>query len=264
MKTRWHSQPALGKFAVGVIWLLSLVAVWVQVASATPIPIDDFAEPSDPYEFYVVDTSSLLVTEQVPGPIGGEREALFQVIGTPTSNSASGIIGYDPDRSLELFGQNTVGTSPTVTTITYNGIGNAGLGGIDLTSGFSNNRFLFEFISAEAQPLPNTNALDLAVIVGSASGTSSADVSLPNSLSPFNIEIFFSQLTPLTGSGATLTNVESIVVKFNSIKQVPNIDFELHAISAVPEPIGFLSMAIGGVMGCCGLKLARRGNRRRR
>lgn len=255
------SLEAYGRYGGKACLLAVLLATIARSALAASIDIDTFANPN-PRTFYVVpamgNNSSLALSQQVSGVIGGQRNSLFQVIGPTAANSASGIIGYDTDRSLELLGQNTVGTSPTVTTLTYNGLNDVGLGGIDLTSGGTNDRFLFQFISAEAQPEPDDDGLDIVISIISPSGTSSASITCPNSLTAFTLEIPFSQLS----GGASLNSVDTITVKLNSIKTVNNIDFEIHGIAAVPEPAGCFLMAAGGALTCT-VELARRKRSRR-
>ena len=58
-------------------------------------------------------------------------------------------------------------------------------------------------------------------------------------------------------TGNQVADLEQIMAGVN------NVDFEIHGISAVPEPATWLLLAIGGAL-ACGLTLARSGDRRGR
>src|SRR5690606_1540164 len=152
-------------------------------ADAATVLIDDFTLP-DPGDTVIVGVPLVQVAETGLGILGGEREISVEIIGTPNPNSAIFMVGRDSDHMEDAFQLATVGLSPAVATILYDGVGSAGLGGIDLTGGGSNNRFLLQFISNDALP---TAGLDIEVTVTSASGSSTATVIAPNSMSAFDV-----------------------------------------------------------------------------
>jgi hypothetical protein len=254
MKAVLSLRPALR-------WLryaaLLLPAILFQAAapnaSAAVIDVDTFANPSPAEVFVVFPSTSKTIIHAVTGVLGGEREALFQVNGAVVPQSATGVIGTQSGlAALQLQTQNV---APTVATLTYNGIGNVGLGGFDLTSGNENNRFEFRFAGSDALP---TAGLGFVVTVTSNSGSSTASATAINSQDPFIITVPFSNFS----GSANFSAVNSIVVQFNGVNQTTDIDFEITGIHAVPEPAGVVMMALGGAFAC--IQLARRGIRRSR
>ena len=237
--------------------LLLAVALGVCAADAraTLIAIDDFALPGSAQFFLVPpgSNSSLQMTEAVNGPIGGQRDMLFHVVGPAAINSATGLVGHDASFSINALQIGTNGLAPTIATLQYSGPNNAntptslvnahalgGGAGLDLTGGGTNDRIQIQFISSDAQP---TTGLDVALTITSPGGTSTANAVAQNSLAPFSLQIPFTQFS----GNADRTHVDSITVTFNGIRQSPNIDFEIQGISAVPEPAACLLMLIGGV-----------------
>jgi hypothetical protein len=232
------------------------VGVCAADARATLIAIDDFALPGSAQFFLVPpgSNSSLQMTHAVSGPIGGQRDMLFHVVGQAAINSASALVGHDPSFNLNAFQLGTNGLAPTIATLQYSGPNSANtptalvnahdLGGglgLDLTGGGTNDRLQFQFVSSDAQP---TTGLDVALTITSPGGTSTANAIVQNSQTPFNLQIPFTQLV----GNADWTHVDSITVTFNGVRQTANIDFEIQGISAVPEPAACLTMALGGVL----------------
>ncbi|MCC7083438.1 MAG: hypothetical protein IT427_00345 [Pirellulales bacterium] len=213
------------------------------------IDLDRFILP-DPAEFFMVPVgmnASKMLTQTVGGVLGGERDSYFQVIGASAVNSANGLLGNDSGEHAFQFA--TLGMAPAVATLTYDGIEHAGLGGIDLTSGGSNNRFELQFLTSDAQP---STGLDIVVTVTSPGGTLAATVTAPNSQSAFVVQVSFSLFT---GSGS-LNQADKIDVAFNTINKTPNIDFELNGITIVPEPGCGILLSLGVAL--AGLQFAGR------
>ena len=238
--------------------LLLAVAIGICTsdAGATLISIDDFAMPGAA-QFLLVSpgsNSSLQMTHAVNGPIGGQHDMLFHVVGQAAINSASALVGHDVSFNLNAFQLATNGLAPTVATLQYSGPNSAntstaltnahalgGTSGIDLTSLGTNDRFQFQFLSSDAQP---TTGLDVAITITSPGGTSTANAIIPNSLSRFTLQLPFSQFV----GNAALNHVDSISVVFNGARQTPNVDFEIQGVSVVPEPSACISMLIGGAI----------------
>jgi hypothetical protein len=242
---------------VGAAILLGVaVGICVSDARATLIAIDDFAMPGAA-QFLLVSpgsNSSLQMTHAVNGPIGGQRDMLFHVVGQAAINSANALVGRDTSFNLNAFQLATNGLAPTVATLQYSGPNSAntstalvnahalgGTSGIDLTSLGTNDRFQIQVLSSDAQP---TTGLDVAITITSPGGTSTANVIIPNSLSRFTLQLPFSQFA----GNAALNHVDSISVVFNGVRQTPNIDFEIQGITVVPEPAACLTMLIGGAL----------------
>jgi hypothetical protein len=224
-------------------------------ARATLIAIDDFALPGSAQFLLVApgSNSSLQMTHVVNGPIGGQRDMLFHVVGQAAINSANALVGHDSSFNLNAFQLASNGLAPTVATLQYSGPNSAntstalvnahalgGTAGIDLTSLGTNDHFQFQILSSDAQP---TTGLDVAVTITSPGGTSTATAMIPNSLSPFTFQFPFSQFV----GNAALNHVDSISVVFNGVRQTPNIDFEIQGISVVPEPAAGVLLVLGAL-----------------
>jgi hypothetical protein len=241
---------------VASLMLAVVFGAFARTANATFISIDDFSQPTTAQFFLVPpgNNSTLQLSQVAAGPIGGQRDMLFHVVGQAVINSASGLVGHDNSFSINALQLATNGVAPTVTTLQYSGLNSlntttslvnahalGGAGGIDLTGGGTNDRFRLLFLSADAQP---TTGLDVSVAVTGSGGTSTASTIIQNSATSFNVDIPFTQLI----GTAPLNHVDSITVTFNGTRQTPNIDFEIGGIIAVPEPASCLTIAIGGVL----------------
>ena len=229
----------------------------VQFASASTIVIDDFTQP-DPYSLFMLGSGmnpSKQLVESSTGAIGGQRNALFNVMGQGQPNSAVGLLGFDPNSAHPFPGPGmqlaTNGFSPTVSTLTYGATNNLG---VDLTGDGSNNSFMLDFYSSDAQP---TTGLDLSITITSPGGKSSTATGImPNSLSEFQYLVPFSELV----GDASLSNVSTIQYVLNGANHTPNIDYEIHALAVVPEPTSATLMAIAAVaLGCTVMTRCRSG-----
>jgi hypothetical protein len=256
MKPTMQFRPAIGWWCRGMVCMLSVIGLWAQVAAATPISLDDFVFPS-PADVHFLpggSNTSLTVTNAVAGVIGDEREIFLQAVGTVLPVTAQLLIGnengFEALQVATLSSQNNV---TVVTTLTYDGVGNVGLGGVDLKDNNSNNRFEIEFDGSDAQP---TSGLGISITVTSNSGSSTATATALNQQTPFTVNIPFSSFL----GSADLSAVNSIVVELNG-DETPNVDFEIIGFSAVPEPGSCLLMALGGTLTC--IQVARRGRNRR-
>jgi hypothetical protein len=236
---RW---PASAGSRSGVVALVAVaLSFGVSPARAAPITIDNFAQP-DPFAFFAVpagNNTSLARTDLTSGAIGGQRDSLFQVIGTALGNSAVGVMGHDVNFNINAFQLGTINPGPTVATLQYSGVGGVGLGA-NLIDG-TNDRIQIQFFTSDAQPVPQ--GLDMVMTITSPGGfTSTLTKDAPNSQSAFACDFPFNQFV----GTANLSNVQSIRVVFNGVRQTPNVDFEIRGIIAVPEPASLLTMALGG------------------
>lgn len=234
----------------------ALVALAVPTARGAMIQIDTFSSPS-PAQFFILGSGnnpSTTMSYNSPDIIGGEREALVNVIGQGTPTSVVGIIGHDMSYGIDAMQVGTNGLAPTVVTLTYSSLttflettptfeGDSPttliIPGIDLTGGGLNNKFLLHFFSSDAQP---TVGLDVAVTITSPLGkVSTATVDAPNSTTAFDLFIPFDKLV----GDAVLTQVDSIKFVFNGVRKTANVDYEVQLLAVVPEPSTVVLLATG-------------------
>lgn len=211
--------------------------------------IDDFSMPGTPVALVMPsqDGETALVETADADILGGERDVLFDIIGTPTR-----LIGFSAEFNNNLLYYD--GHSPGATAILqYDGLDadltappelvlSEGLGGVDLTDGGSLFQFSIYFASVD-------HAMDIEIEVHSATGvatymgTTSARPSTPTALhAPFRL---------FTGDDV-FTEATSIEFRFNPTG-VENIDFQLNAIAiTAPEPstIAIWGLGLTGVFGC--------------
>jgi hypothetical protein len=224
------------------------------VATASPIGIDNFANPSAVYF-----SGPLSMSQQSTGILGGQRDLSIVVNGPVLVDSVVGLVGSDntPGYHLNALQIGLAGESPAVVTLQYSGLhdtpGNAyALGGspgapLDLTRGGSRDSFGLHFQSLDA-------LLEVSITITSPAGSNYAAQSstvtefVPPSSSPFD---FLMPFAFLLGT-ASPSRADSITIVLNGNKQ-PNLDFEFQA---VPEPGGAALIATG-IVTLCGLGLRR-------
>jgi hypothetical protein len=241
-------------------------------ARAGMLTIDDFTKPNPSLTFWVAAgmNPSKQITQSSTGAIGGQRDMLFHEMGQANPYSAVGFIGYYNTSFPNELHVGTNGPAPTVATLQYSGTNalntptnlfnahalGGGLG-VDLTNGGTNDRFLIQFMSSDAQP---TVGLDVTVTITSPGGTSSKQVTVQNSLSAFNVYVPFNQLQ---GTAST-SHADSITFVFNGANHAPNIDYEVSMLGTVgvPEPAsGTLLMTACGILGLAAYAARRRRRR---
>jgi hypothetical protein len=247
-----------------------LSALSAGTARASTVMIDDFDGPAPGRTYFITgssgggDPSPLLMKQsQASGVLGGQRDSLVNVIGTAQLGSALGVVGWDAARNAGLFQINSTPGPGSAVALQYDGddadapgapaqlTNGQGLGGVDLTSGGTNNMLKLTFASCDAP-----GGLTIYVSATTAGGgTSTFNTSVADHASKYELLIPFSSFTH-TGNG-TLTSINSISFLFN-VAGVPNVDFALDSIAAVPEPSTCVLLAVG----VCGL-LASGWNRKR-
>ncbi len=225
-----------------------LFAVGVLLAGLAPARadfiIDDFSAPA----VLVVPVIALLNPDptivQTPGAaiLGGERDILLDVIGTPTPGSFIGEIGAGEFRFY--------GASPgTAATIQYDGsdadilgppavlVNSKGLGGVDLTA--HGDRFALDFLSLDGG---GSQFTEIWITVYSPGPTADLLVELiPDSAVPstYTSPPFASWIVT-----ADPANVTAIEFSLNPIG-IADVDFKLDTISIVPEPSTMVLCALG-------------------
>lgn len=240
--TRPHRRCA----GIAILALVALLGLGVSTGRAAPVLIDNFDSP-DPGTSYVIDLldpDPTVIEQAVAGMIGGERDVLIDVIGTPGAVSATGTVGG----GNFIYGSTSPGS---VVTLQYDGIdadpaaaltNSAGLGGVDLTDGGSNIGILMQFLSVDAGA---GSDLDLEIYATSAGGSASFVGTVMESVSPFEHFVLFSDFATVGAfSFAALTSLEFV---FNPAG-TDDVDFEFDFIIATtPEPSSIGLMALGCV-----------------
>jgi hypothetical protein len=225
-----------------VCWLIVWsVLVYAHTATASTITIDSFNYPNDPSgtEFYVPGKapwgSGNPFDHKDPGVlevIGNERDTHVEVVGTPMTISASGIIGYEPLYDNGVLWLSTGGPAGTFVRVVYDGADGLGLGGIDLTDGGSNNLFRFGFVG-EFDPGGSTSLALTITVDGQGGGSTSVQTQIPDQPAPFDFDVPFADFS----NPGLLSSVKSITCTLNDpLAPVSGVDFELDYIKAVPEP----------------------------
>jgi hypothetical protein len=143
-----------------------------------------------------------------------------------------------------------------------NGLNNAqALGGLDLTDGGLNDAIEIAFHYLDAGTIqPETMSLKI-VITGESGGEAVFTDAIGESPDPFDYTIAFEDFTFNSGTADLFTEVSSITIGFNETAPVPNLDFALTSIAAVPEPSSAILVAIGLLTG---MAFVSRGRQRRR
>lgn len=215
--------------AIGLSAVISFL-MYAPPLHADSITIDSFNDPVVGTPFFVEGlplwgNSDPFAHEDknVLEVIGGERDILVDVMGTASPISAAGIIA-GPAGLLQLA---TFGVPGTKMIATYNGVNDVGLGGVDVTDSGANSKFVLRFNSIDAG---DAVKLDLKVTVGSTGH--------PPSSKSYTVDEstgWLDRYIPFSDFAADLTSVTSLEFAFNDLA-VPNVDFELDLIEAVPEP----------------------------
>lgn len=237
-----------------IVWSLVLCA---RTATANTITIDAFTVPN-PGEVFFLDptgTGNTFVHQEPATPgapdaaeiLGGQRDVLVKVDGTALPISAAGIIGYETVNNNGLLQVATFGNPGSYVIAQYDGRDvepdppgdypddAEDLGLVDLTDGGANDRFLLSFKSLDAG---NVTALTLGVKVVGNTAQETLYRNVTESSVPFDVPILFSGFSTTD----LMKSVRSLTFEFNTPfaptlnAPVPNVDFELDSIEAVPEP----------------------------
>lgn len=254
------------KKTLTAIALLAAV-LFAQPAQAATILIDDFRDanhfpqPESQQGWGIplfTQTNPFIMehTQQVGTILGGERDVEIRVTTTPKGVSAFGVIGDvdedDPGTEGE-FDFGSASTARVMAVLEYDGLDagevaagaltNAlGLGGMDLTSGGTNNSFMLVFRSVD--PAPNQTGISLRIEVTSAGGTATYVGQVPQSADEFEFLAPFSAFDVV----APLSAATSVRFYFNDTGTPDQaVDFNLKNIAAVPEPTSLALVCVGVV-----------------
>ena len=181
--------------------------------------------------------------------LGGER---FVSVQTLTGVTSAMISINDGSNGLMTL-SNSANTSSSF--LLYDGVGAAGLGGVDATEAGAQNAFDLRIVL-------NDFAATIAITVGSASGESVLSQSTGGGIPPAsNIPLIFEYSNFITtlGSGATFTALDFIRIDISAPFQATDLQLDFFGTTntEIPEPG---SLALVG-LGLAGIGLARRRRR---
>lgn len=239
---------AAGRCLCVRLLILSLpLFIGITEASGTPIVIDDFSAPvpAIPYAISLTAVDPLLIEFIDPAVLGGERDLLVDVDGVPGPVSATGTVG----EGSYLFGSAGAGVSAT---LQYDGIdldivgppaqllNSEGLGGFDLINS-TNTGILLEFASIDGGA---GTVLGVVIAAHGVSGTATYIGDIPENSGPSTYWVPFAAFT-VSGT-FTFAELTSLEFEFNP-NSVRDVDFQLDAITAVPEPLAVVMLAVGAL-----------------
>lgn len=239
-------------FSVSVAFLL---AAFSQNADCAPITVDTFDSPT-PGSFFSPPASSpqAFTNTAPPGVIlGTERNTTFTAISGNFVMGDGGFVGTDSTNVTAHPGAGALqfasGSAANVNLL-YNGVGNTGLGGIDILTG--NAGFEFNFLTLNSGKV--TNDVAVSITINTAGGNLSFNGAFEEIFSPDSFSVPFTSFSG--GPVSNLTNVNSISITLNS-DNTTNVDFALDSIqiTAIPEPT---SMTLFGVCVFAGVSWLRR------
>jgi len=220
-------------------WVLAFVCIFslsAATTSAAPVLIDNFADPANPTTFVInlLDSDPYNLAQTGAGILGGERELTIDVQGVSGPVSAVGTIGGGQ------FLLNS-GVPGSLIDLSYNGIGQAGLGGVDLVDG-TNTGIRLDFGFVDPGSAPN---FSYEILLANPSGSAVYIGSLGSIVSPTSIFVPFNLFT--VNGGFQFTSVEDVIFQFN-LPGTDNVDFSLTTLTAtVPEPASIVLAGLGAL-----------------
>jgi len=191
-----------------IVSILIIGAIYSNQAFAAPIIIDDF---DDAFQFLQTSGGPFIVNSifAATGVIGGERDVLL--------NGISGLntVVVGPPTGVLSFSEDTL--SDGELRLLYDGGASTGLGGIDLTDGGTNDRFVLRYVSTDFN---SGLTIDIVDTIGSRS---TATFGVPGSTVNTSFFIPFSNFVPVVGAGADFSDIDSIELFLESSSSGTNI-----------------------------------------
>ncbi len=229
-----------GLMAVAVLGVLAACGLPAKAA----IVIDDFSAPNSSVVTIInlLNPDPALIKTADGSILGGERDVLVDVLGSPSPISYAGLVGGGS------FAFASFGSAGTAATLQYDGLDadivgppaqlvNAeGLGGMDLTSYGSG--FYFDFLFTD--PGMGT-VVDILITVNSIAQSSTFSGGILGSSSPLTFQVPFSSFS----NPSVFQNATSIEVILNP-NGTANVDFELDTFG-IPEPATLSLLGLGAV-----------------
>lgn len=241
---------AFAAFAVAIAIVGS-----VQPATAAPLLIDDFA--SETSHYYIVGASSTppfhanglpVKSSGLLSVLGGERDVLVEVQGTPAPQSAQFMLGVDEASFPSgVFYVATAGSPASVATLQYDGeddddasLSNAQLLDFALPAGGG---FAIDFISIDSPGSPQGLKVDIH-LTSIGGGTASFNDFAPETASPSTFSAPLASF--LKSAEFDSAHISSVTFVFNGA-MLADADFTIDNLRAVPEPAALSLAAVGAI-----------------
>jgi len=254
----WHRAAKHRRVATVLtsFFVLCTLLCLVSESHALPFVIDDFTDPNplslDPVtgDIFVIGGFSAdpkLIKQDSVLILGGQRDVLVDVKGTPQPVSASGVIGEgvfifnssEPATTVTLqydgtgtiAGGDDVNGPPAALTMNPGGLPDP----TDITVN-GQKMFRLSFLSTDAGPLQSSFEATIRVSAR-AGGEAEFIGQVMESTSPSSFLAEFQDFIPTGGFdlNTSFGDVDSIEIVLNS-SELTGVDFRLTAIETVPEP----------------------------
>ncbi len=241
------------KWAMAAFAAAAMTLTVVQTGTAAPLLIDDFASKAS--QFYIIGTptppfyanAKPVEDAGLPTTLGGERDTLVQVLGTPTPQSAQFLLGVDAvSFPSGVFHVATAGSPATVATLQYDGddvdgdtLTNAQLLDIALPNGGA---FEIDFVTIDSPGSPAGLKVDIQ-LTSIGGGTASFSDFAPETAVASTFSAPFASF--LKSPEFDPAHVSSVSFVFNQAA-LADADFTIDNLRAVPEPgtFGLATLAI--------------------
>jgi len=243
----------------------SAVFVLALPVRGESLVIDDFESPSPAEVFALagpgpVLPSEMLMQHNVSGVLGGQRDVLVEVLSGPQSISVAGLVGYDADFEvgniqLAAFGNPGTrlslqydGADGAINPDTTDGLQNARAMNVDLTGGGTSTGLLLRFLSVDPAQI---EGLPVSIVATSPNNTLGGQLVyegfVPESAGGMDHVIPFADFSVEAAPGdpiPSFSQIDSLTFVFNG-EGVPNVDYRLDLIKAVPEPPALIALWAG-------------------
>jgi hypothetical protein len=221
---------------------------------AAPFLIDDFASQNS--TFYIVGSPAPVFypngkpveNSGLPTTLGGERDTLVQVLGTPKTQSAQFLLGVEPTSFPSgVFHLATAGSPASVATLQYDGddadgseLINAHLLDFSMPPGGS---FAIDFLSIDSPGSPDGLKVDI-LLTSIGGGSASFNDFAPETSEPVTFSAPMASFLKTPTFDAA--HISSITFVFNQAA-LTDADFTIDNLRAVPEPSAFALAALAGL-----------------